>query len=395
MSSVEDDLDLALSILRSTGDIVVERPSSAEVPAWAAERGWDGFLCGLGDEDLFTAEREPASWLQDRQDAPPRLRELARTIRSLTRRYEDQGPPRGAPHQRHVRERKRTQLQALSEVATERFSDARRVIDFGAGNGHLTRELARTLGCESIGIDWDAARVARASHLGGSAGPRFLLADGVTSTLVLEEGDLVVGLHPCGSLGDALVARARDARAHVLAVSCCFQKIANEERSACSERAKGFTIPKHALGLANLSPVSFEGSGDLAAKREGRRTRLALRLALEARGEQVAPGAEARGVPKERVRRGLREIADLAFEARGLDTASDADLEAAAAAAAAQYGHIARFALPRHALSRVLELAIVLDRACLLAEGGFAVEVRPLFSSRTSPRNLGIVARAR
>lgn len=375
-------------------DVVVERPASAEAPEWVRVRGWEGYLAGLTDTQVAAAECDPAAWLRDAVDAPADLREIAGAIRTLTRAYEDHGHAADSALRRHVKKRKREQLEVLCALAAERFSDARRVVDLGSGNGHLTRALAQTLGCESVGVDWDAQRVARAKEIGGDEGPRFVHADAAKQPVVLRFGDLVVGLHPCGALGDALVARARDAQADVLAVSCCFQKIDSAQWRGQSDRARDFVIPKHALGLANLAPVSFEGSGDLQEKRRGRRTRLALRIALEARGERVLPGAEARGVPKERVRLGLHEIAARAFHTRGLPAPTDGELEAASRTAEEQYARVARFALPRHALSRVLELAIVLDRACLLEEGGSEVEVRPLFSSLTSPRNLGIAARA-
>lgn len=240
-----------------------------------------------------------------------------------------------------------------------------------------------------MGVEREAARAAKARALGG----RFIHGDGARAEL--RPGDLAVGLHPCGALGDDLVRGARAVGAGVLMVSCCHQKVPPPARRWLSEAAEGFEVPRGALGLANLSPVSFAGSGSLGDKRRWRRTRLALRLALEARGVRLAPGDEARGVTKERFARGLGAAAEHAFARRGLAPPVAAELSAAAAEAERRHARIARFALPRHALARVLELAIVLDRAAYLAEGGQRVRVRPLFGPRTSPRNLAIVATGR
>jgi hypothetical protein len=48
--------------------------------------------------------------------------------------------------------------------------------------------------------------------------------------------------------------------------------------------------------------------------------------------------------------------------------------------------------LPRSALARVVEVALVLDRASFLGEAGYSVRVATVFDEAVSPRNLGIFA---
>lgn len=380
------DLDDVLALLVEARDIIEERPAAA-TPDWITRRGWREFLESISNEALDAAERDPAGWLAVHAEGD--LRALGSAAAALTRRYEDDSAAPAPQRHRHVKHRKRQQIEALCELATARFPDAQRVVDLGSGHGHLTRALTRALPVEdSLGVDSSAERIAKALELGG----RFVHGDAAEERV--EAGDLVVGLHPCGALGDALVQRARDAGAHVLMVSCCFQKTETPGRRGISRRARGWLVPRASLGLANLAPRSFEGSGTLESKRAGRRTRLALRHLLMARGVALDPGDEARGVTKERIARGLRHAASHAFERRGLDPPSETELELARTDSDATYARLSRHALPRHALARVLELGIVLDRACHLLEGGWDVDVRPLFSSRVSPRNLGIVARA-
>jgi SAM-dependent methyltransferase len=394
-------LDRALGILEHTQDLVAARPVEGDAPEWATRRGWRDYLSNLSDEQVHEAERDPASWLAAQPLAPGSLRAIAREAAALGSHFRDVSEPERRPLERNVKRRKQVQLDAFSAVAQRTFAGVTRIVDLGAGHGHLTRALARALRPdETLGVDWDDERIARAIDLAGEGGPRFVHADANREEgaegdwLTLDARDLVVGLHPCGDLGDALVSRAREAGAHVLAVSCCFQETQRSARDALSEQAQraGFSVPKHALGLANLSPVSFEGSGSLAEKRAWRQTRLALRLLLEARGVELAPGAEGRGVPKDRLRQGLGAVATLSLAKRGLPPATAPELAEASVRAATAHADIARLALPRHALARVLELAIVLDRARLLEEGGWRTDVVTLFSSRTSPRNLAIVA---
>jgi hypothetical protein len=408
--NIATTLERALGLLDATQDVVAGRPVEGDPPEWAERRGWSDYLLGLSDDALDEAARAPARWFAACSDAPDSLRALSAEAAALCSAFEDVSEPTRHSLERHVKRRKQAQLEAFAAVALREFSGVTRIVDLGSGHGHLTRALARALRPqEALGIDWNDKRVTRAVDLAGADGPRFVHGDAsqVTHsvahqaanqvaghTWALAPGDLVVGLHPCGDLGDALVSSARDAGAHVLAVSCCFQETTRDAREALSQQAQaaGFSVPKHALGLANLSPVSFEGSGSLAEKRTRRRSRLALRLLLQGRGVALAPGAESRGVPKDRVRHGLADIAAIALSKRGLSPATAAELAHASSRAALTDASISRLALPRHALSRVLELGIVLDRARLLEESGWRAEVAPLFSSRTSPRNLAIVA---
>ena len=52
-----------------------------------------------------------------------------------------------------------------------------------------------------------------------------------------------------------------------------------------------------------------------------------------------------------------------------------------------------RFALPRALLGRVLEVYVLLDRACYLEAHGFEVEVGVVFAAAVSARNLALLAR--
>ena len=45
-------------------------------------------------------------------------------------------------------------------------------------------------------------------------------------------------------------------------------------------------------------------------------------------------------------------------------------------------------------LGRLVEVAVVLDRAEHLRDAGYHVAVQPVFDQATSPRNLGILASA-
>ena len=72
--------------------------------------------------------------------------------------------------------------------------------------------------------------------------------------------------------------------------------------------------------------------------------------------------------------------------------ATDAELNATETDAAREFERIRRLSLPRKMIGRVLEVALVVDRAVALEERGYRVEVRQVFDATISPRNLGILA---
>ncbi|CAK0812391.1 unnamed protein product [Prorocentrum cordatum] len=87
----------------------------------------------------------------------------------------------------------------------------------GLRAGRADREIHARLGVECLGLDVDPAAVGRAQRAagasvladaGGPAGLSFAACDvrsGAALAAQLRPGDLVVGLHPCGSLGERVV----------------------------------------------------------------------------------------------------------------------------------------------------------------------------------------------
>lgn len=380
-------------LLREVEDVLAERVSEPTPPAWCTERGWSTFLLGLDEATLERCEHgETARVMAELEGAPASLRRLANEVLEETR-LDRLEVPGGARPLRRASERKRMQVAALAGLVEAWAPRAERVVDLGAGHGHLTRELSACLGVTALGVEARAHVVANAQALTESDAVRFVRRDALADPLDFGPGDLLVGLHACGALGDAIASAAAERGAGVLLVSCCPQKVGGDARAPLSAlgHALGLRVPRAQLGLANLATLA-EGAKDSAAVMMRRRTRRALFLLLRDAGVPLALGDEINGVSRRQPRHGVAALSARVFEARGLPLPSAAAIEDAEARAAHEHAAIRRLALPRTMLARALELALVFDRAALLEEaGGEPVRVLEAFDRSASPRNVALL----
>ncbi len=394
MTPLEAHLREAAALVEASRDIIEHRVDGPEPPEWCERRGWTDFLLGLSEPALERAEAEGlAQAAPALPGAPADLLALLAAVRSTTGRVRRGAAVVSRPL-RGAGVRKAAQVAALVAIVRERFAGFRRIVDAGAGRGHLTRALAAALELPAIGLERDPARVAAAVAMTGEGGPRFETARLAPGSLRFAAGDLAIGLHACGALGDLLcVAVARD-RVGLLLVNCCLQSIDTPVREPLSAQGKaaGLRLRRSELGLTNLISGRRLVEGDAARLVANRRTRYALRLLLRRRGLALAPGDELRGVPRRQVRHGLAVVATRACRQRQLAPPEPEELRALSAEAADAAPRIRRLELPRAALGRLLELAVVLDRARCLEEAGLQVALEAVFGVQHSPRNLGIIA---
>ena len=144
--------------------------------------------------------------------------------------------------------------------------------------------------------------------------------------------------------------------------------------------------------LANLTARTDGVETDLTRTRAARQARHALIHLLRARGVDVVPGEEMRGQNRRRARKGLAAIAAPAFALRGLSAPSEVEITEAARVAQVDFERLRRLALPRTLIARLLEVALVMDRAAALRDRGAEVIVATICDATATPRNLGIFA---
>jgi SAM-dependent methyltransferase len=392
-------LEAVAGVLAGVRDIVEERVVGPTPTEWCVARGWDRFLLELPDEQLGRCEEVGLAAIAGELGAPEDLTRLVAKLKALGDAFRPLGPGPVEPAAEGASARKRSQVAALSELCAARVGDEgapaiTRVVDVGAGRGHLTRELASALGLPAVGLERDDATVSSARELteGGAAAFETFVA--TPDRLAFEAGDLAVGLHACGSLGDTLTLAAARDQVDLLLVNCCLQKVEGSERKAVSALGKrlGVTLRRDLLGLTNLGGRR-RVSGTTARVMETRRTRYGLLLLLRGRGLTLSLGDEMRGGLQPRhARQGLARLAERALAKRELEPATAQELAHAEERARAEFGRLRRLCLPRSMLGRLLEWVVVLDRACALEEAGHDVAVRAVFDFHLSPRNLGVIA---
>jgi SAM-dependent methyltransferase len=397
--SVPRALALALETLLPVLDIVEQRVDTAAVPAWCERRGWAQFLLNLSDAELARCEAQGlAVAAPGLAGIPESLAQLAARVRELNALPAlEVSTLAVAPDFRGVSSRKQQQLSALLSALPPLVVNAERIVDVGAGSGHFTRLSARHFSREALGLERNPERVARASSreqadAGGPFSAQFAVVDAFRDGLELRAADLAIGLHACGELGDTLVRAVAESGADLALVSCCLQKINSPERSPLSQAAQELALHKDTLGLSNLTSQAFGVEASIEHTMQARQARFALGELLRARGLAIEPGAEMSGINRRRAHKGLSEIAARASELRGLPLPSSQELAETEQRAALHFNAVRRLSLPRNLLGRVIEIAVILDRAAHLMEHGYAVQVATLFERAVTPRNIALFA---
>src|SRR6188768_1962161 len=326
--SITDALSRVEQALLPVLDIVEQRGHDARTPEWCERRGWSDFLLGLGEAELVRCEAEGlALALPSLPAAPETLSALGRSVLSVSALpLLEAKAVRPAPEDfRGVGLRKQQQLSTLLGALTKQAAAAQRIVDVGAGSGHFARLSAAHFSRTTLGLERDPERVARATRRAResaadahSVSAQFAVIDAGSEPLRLFPGDLAIGLHACGELGDTLVQAVADSGADLALVSCCLQKIRAAERAPLSRAAHGFALRKETLGLSNLTSQAVGVEASIEHTIRARQARYALRLLLLARGLPLSPGAEMQGVNRRQAHSGLATIAERSLEVHGL-----------------------------------------------------------------------------
>jgi len=374
---------VAAELLTSARDLLDARPFSRGIDEVLEARGWSAFLAGLDDATLGALEGGGVDGPWPRE-TPATLHTFVERVRVAV---DVPGVREATPTRRPSRKespRKHAQVVAFERFAARYAAGASRVLDVGAGHGHLTRALG------ALGLERDPARVATARRLGAAT---FEVRDVMAEGIPAEPGDCLVGLHACGALGDQMVGTAIAARAGVVLLGCCLQKRSGDRPALRRDLGDALDLPHDLLGLSNLVTRDAGVEASREANLAARARRVSLRLLLAARGLELRPGAETEGVNRRTAHGPLPALVAKAFAVRGLEPPPAVEIEAAEREGARAFARARRLGLPRSLLGRAIEVFVLHDRAAALAAAGFSVEVGTLFPLAVSARNLVLAGR--
>lgn len=381
-------IERAARFIRGAMDILLGRVADGtDVPAWCSARGWDGWLAALSDEDLARFEE------QGLHAVPGMPRDLAAfldEVADLTTLAALPFTRVRQPRMHRASEVKQLQVRAFVNTCLAFLRPPARVVDVGSGHGHLTRALADAWDAEALGVEWNPDRVEGARVLTEDARVKFAVVNALEGIPPMRWDDLVVGLHACGALGDALVEAAVRDTVDAALLACCPQKVPGTARRGLHPLVP--EIPKDVLGLANVSPRVRGVEESLEVDRAARLARLAVRHLLRLRGVSVTTGEEMRALNRRASRQGVASLAARVCQARNLAPPTERELAKASLQATRAFAWMRRMDLPRASLGRALEVMIALDRAWLLENAGFEVTVGTVMDASVSPRNIMVLA---
>ncbi|NXD30876.1 RRNAD protein, partial [Spelaeornis formosus] len=356
---------------------------------------------------------------------------------------------------RHVKPKKQHEIQRLGKLL-QRLSQAtgcERVVDIGAGQGHLSRFLAFGLGLSVTAVDSDGRLVGLAErfdqellqelgktrglahkrpprhpltpqapqHVAGRLDPAapwgelLLPPDPPGSSPAArnplggpggsEDGAhvLVTGLHACGDLSPALLCHfARSpAVAAVALVGCCYMKLSTgPQPPGCSLgyplSASVAALPGHQLSY-RAREAACHAREEFEERLRGDSPHLrahCYRAVLESLICAADPSKRHLGLQPGRKAHALSfpQYAHLGLPLAGLDPAG-VPLDSGAVGAMLEQQHkVVAFCTLGQLLAPAVETLILLDRLLYLREQGFHCALVPLFNPRFSPRNLVLVA---
>ena len=336
---------------------------------------------------------------------PPSLRTLLGALQELTALPWHEGLHALTVAETQGLSAKKThELERVLALLAPRTRFIHQAVDIGGGMGHLARLCARTFGWTFHSIDRDAALQDK--------GRRWLTRtpspDGGTLFFIqasVEDGPqprldplfsgrdrASIGLHTCGPLALTQLRKSQGA-GFVLNIGCCYDKLEAPRDYPVSRFGGAHPLPftPHALALTTRGR-HHKTEVEFARMKRVYAWRFAFHL-LARRHFPERGFVRAGDAPRTLYDGSFAVYALDRLERLGLDSAmTEAELDAFEVSVRAETRDLLLCHLLRDRFARALEVVLLLDRALLLEELGFQVELLQLFDPRLSPRNLALIA---
>lgn len=367
-------------------------------PPWLAEHpALTDALLALDDQAVAALEAEPERLVAFvARFVPAAAQANAAAAACLT-----PAPPAATPLPeklgRDVPGRKWQQLANFARaLALPEEQDGGTLVEWCSGKGHLGRLLARTSQrpVRSLERDERLCDEGRALAARDHVDQEFVCIDVLQDTVarLLDTHSHACALHACGDLHRRLIDVVIARRAASLHLSpCCLHLMRAERWQPESGALNGMLdLSRDDLRLAvqdtvTASAAVVRDAQLLAAWRQSYDL-----LQRDLRGvDEYLP---APSLPARVLREGFPAFCARLAAAHGLALPAGTDFPRREAAGLARQARIRRLELLRHAFRRPLEVLVACDRALLLAEAGYRVDITTFCPRPLTPRNLLIRA---
>ncbi|ATB33614.1 methyltransferase [Melittangium boletus] len=338
--------------------------------------------------------------------APPQsLQSLLLALHALTELPWHQGVQRLAvADAQGLNAKKIHEVERVLALLEPRTRTIRQAVDIGGGMGHLARLCVKSFNWTFHSIDRDAAlqekgrdwlRRARTLprdklcfiHTSVEDGPQPAI-----DPLFSGRESASMGLHTCGPLALTQIRKSQDAGL-LLNFGCCYDKLDAARDLPVSRFGEAHRLPftRHALFLATRGRRD-KTEAEFALMKRVYGQRFALDLLLRRRFPERG-FVRAGDAPKALYAESFAVYARDRLDRLGLDVGmTEAELNSFEASVRSETRRIFLCHLLRDRFARALEVVILLDRAILLEEMGFQVELLQVFDPRLSPRNIALIA---
>ena len=300
--------------------------------------------------------------------------------------------------------KKTHEIERVLALLAPRTRGIHQAVDIGGGMGHLARLCVSRFGWTFHSLDRDAAlqdkgrEWLRRARGGPPDRLRFVHATVEAGAqpeidpLFSGEDRVSIGLHTCGPL--ALTQLRKSERAGLLLnFGCCYDTLALERDYPVSHFGQAHRLPftQHALFLATRGrPHKREAEFTLMRRVYAQRFALELLVKRHFPERGFVPAGDA---PKALYAGSFAGYARDRLGRLGLALSlTEPELEAFEVSVRPETRRIFLCHLLRDRFARALEVVLLLDRAVLLEERGFHVELLQVFDPALSPRNLALIA---
>lgn len=355
-------------------------------------------------ENLDSSTEARQQWLREREpEIASQLQELALPLcNEIQSRH--RWPARdmaGIPG------RKWAQIEAFTEVLAQETETLRKssqlesISDWCAGKGYLARLLHKRLHLPVDCLEWDETLCASGSQYAQaqSMDIRFHHCNVLESVPSHLSGSrtLASALHACGDLHEATIRHAIENKSPVVAVApCCYHKIAASHYRIWSQSVRAQSSLFLDRDDLHFATAEMHCGGQRSQRLHT--TEKLWRLGfdeLQRRWRGVDEYLPVPSAPKSLFTGSFEEFCRWAAQRKQIPMGDIADADALLRRARQRQGYVKRLEIVRKCFRETLEHWLLLDRAILLEENGYGVDILSFCATEVSPRNRVLIAKRR